>query len=216
VLGASKLLTEPASGSAFDPERLHRMMTAELYRLGAVLDPDQQEPVVEFDLADVLDPLVLAHRIAGAEITVGLSATGVIGRPAAFATAVANILTNARTHAPGTPITIEAAAVGDTVMLTVADQGPGIAPAHRASVLEHGVRGIDSPGSGIGLHTAAAAMQVQGGSLEIGGAPGGGAAIRLTLPAARPMATTKEPVRSLVAKRVSPASASLPTLRTAG
>lgn len=190
VLGASQLLSRPEPGSGIDPARLHRMMTAELHRLGAVLDPYQQPMSDAFDLAEVLEPLVLAHRIAGAEVSVDLQSTAVIGRSAAFGTAVANVMANARTHAAGSPIEIRSQRSGDTVVLTVRDRGPGIAAAEQSRVLERGIRGSDAAGegSGIGLYSATAAMRLQGGSLDLGTAAGGGTVVTFTLPAAPALA----------------------------
>ncbi len=190
VLGASRLLSRPDPSSGIDPAQLHRMMTAELHRLGAVLDPQQQTTLTDFDIADVLEPLILAHRIAGAEISTDLRSTAVVGRAPAFATAVANVMSNARTHAAGSPILIRSRRSGDTVELTIEDDGPGIAAADRQRVLLRGVRGQDAAGegSGIGLYTAEAAMHVQGGTLRLDGGPDGGTTVTITLPAAQPQA----------------------------
>jgi signal transduction histidine kinase len=73
-------------------------------------------------------------------------------------------------------------------VLTIADRGPGIAPADRARVLDRFVRLEGSrsrPGSGLGLSLAAAVVRMHGGSVELtDNEPG--LRVRLTLPAADP------------------------------
>ena len=57
-----------------------------------------------------------------------------------------------------------------SVRLTIADRGPGIAPADRARVLDRFVRLEGSrsrPGSGLGLSLAAAVARMHGGSVEL-------------------------------------------------
>ena len=83
-------------------------------------------------------------------------------------------------------VVITAERVGQSVLLTVADRGPGIAPADRARVLDRFVRLEGSrsrPGSGLGLSLAAAVARMHGGSVELeDNRPG--LRVRLTLPAA--------------------------------
>ena len=91
--------------------------------------------------------------------------------------ALANLVDNAikyagRRPSGGTPaeITIAAAAEGDRILLTVADNGPGIAEADRARVVERFVRLEQSrsePGSGLGLSLASAVAHLHGGELKL-------------------------------------------------
>ncbi len=70
--------------------------------------------------------------------------------------------------------------------LTVEDDGPGIAPADIERLGERGVRADRSvPGHGIGLAVTRDIAEAYGGRLSISRSPIGGAAITLTLPAAR-------------------------------
>jgi signal transduction histidine kinase len=67
-------------------------------------------------------------------------------------------------------IRIHAASVGDHILLTVADRGPGIPEADRARVLERFVRLEQSrsqPGSGLGLSLALAVAHLHGGDLKL-------------------------------------------------
>ena len=82
-------------------------------------------------------------------------------------------------------VVITARRVGESVVLTIADRGPGIEPADRARVLDRFVRLEGSrsrPGSGLGLSLAAAVARMHGGAVELeDNQPG--LRVRLTLPA---------------------------------
>jgi signal transduction histidine kinase len=80
-------------------------------------------------------------------------------------------------------IAVSAAVEGDRVVLTVADNGPGIPAENRAHAVERFVRLEQSrsqPGSGLGLSMAAAVAHLHHGALELAdNAPGLKAMIRL-------------------------------------
>jgi len=83
-------------------------------------------------------------------------------------------------------VVITARRAGKSVVLTIADRGPGIAPEDRARVLDRFVRLEGSrsrPGSGLGLSLAAAIARMHGGTVDLeDNQPG--LRVRLTLPAA--------------------------------
>ncbi len=91
--------------------------------------------------------------------------------------AIANLLDNAikYTPPPGT-IRFSVQGTGDFVTLSIADSGPGIAPADRERVLQRFVRLDDSrgtPGSGLGLSLVAAVAKLHGARLDLAdGEPG--------------------------------------------
>jgi signal transduction histidine kinase len=94
-----------------------------------------------------------------------------------------NLLDNACKWAR-TRVTVTSAngATGVTV-ITVDDDGPGLAPAMRASVLHRGVRADEAvPGSGLGLAIVRDVAAVYGGSIELAESPTSGVSARLTLP----------------------------------
>jgi signal transduction histidine kinase len=186
VVGASRLLSQSPVPPAANPRRLYDLMAAELGRLQDTLDTERVEPLEEFALTDVFEPVVLSHRLAGGAIEVDLGILRALGRPKATATALANLLANARTHAPGASVSLYAEQHGTTVAVVVDDDGGGIPVSERDRVLLPGVRGSTSgSGSGLGLHTAAAAMTAQSGTLRLTERPGGGTRAVLTLPAAK-------------------------------
>ncbi|PKW12154.1 Signal transduction histidine kinase [Streptomyces sp. 1222.5] len=100
-----------------------------------------------------------------------------------------NLLDNAQRHA-STGITVTVDAVGDAVVLTVADDGDGVAPADRTRVFERFVRldegrSRDEGGAALGLAIARDVVSRHDGTLTLTDAPAGGAAFRISLPRAR-------------------------------
>lgn len=182
VAGAARLLGRPESVSGLDPDRLQGLVSAELQRLGTILDPGFRSSNRRFRPADVLEPLILAHRLAGAQIVTEIADAWAFGRPEATASAVANLLSNARIHAPGARVWITVTA-GEDLRIRVEDDGPGIGNGEQALVLRPGVRGsaANGNGNGIGLSAAAQLMADQGGTLALGRRPGGGTSVVLTL-----------------------------------
>ena len=95
-----------------------------------------------------------------------------------------NLLDNACKWATST-VVLSAARVDTTLVLTLDDDGPGLAPDLRTVVLERGVR-IDeaAPGSGLGLAIVRDLAELYGGSISLDDSPLGGLRARLSLPAA--------------------------------
>ena len=110
--------------------------------------------------AEVVDLVALAQDAAAAdpiERTTVVGARGealVRGERAALERAVGNLVRNARRHGPPEGrITVTAGADGDRAVLTVADEGEGLAAADADHAFERFWRGPDAraPGSGLGL-----------------------------------------------------------------
>ena len=81
-------------------------------------------------------------------------------------------------------VTISARRIGQTLLIEVADDGPGIAPEDRARLLARGAR-LDekTEGHGLGLSIVADRVRAYGGALALDTAPAGGLSARVTLPA---------------------------------
>ena len=70
-----------------------------------------------------------------------------------------------------------------TVVVTVDDDGPGLAPALRTVVLERGVRMDEAaPGSGLGLAIVRDLCDIYGGSVTLQESPLGGLCVQVFLP----------------------------------
>lgn len=99
---------------------------------------------------------------------------------------IANVVVNAAeaTRSAGT-ITIDAHARGDRAMLTVADDGPGIAPEIRDQIFEPFVT-TKPHGTGLGLAIAHAIVDAHGGRISIESSSDSGTLVSLQLPVSRP------------------------------
>ena len=109
----------------------------------------------------------------------------VAGRPEHLGRAVRNLLENAARHAhQAVSVTLRSRA--GEIELVVADDGPGIDPAHRAQVFDRftrldDARGRDEGGTGLGLPIAREIVEAHGGGISIGDGPGGRLVVRLPL-----------------------------------
>jgi two-component system OmpR family sensor kinase len=142
-----------------------------------------------------VDLRLVAERVAGrfqavaAERGLRFAFSGpaavVRGDPAMLERVVGNLVDNAVKHSPaGGAISLQIAS-GDTVSLTVADQGTGVPEEDQAQLFNRFFRGDAQHGdrsTGLGLAIAKAAAEAHGGRLEfVGNHPG--AVFRLVLPA---------------------------------
>jgi signal transduction histidine kinase len=84
-----------------------------------------------------------------------------------------------------TRVEIASAVTADRVVITVDDDGPGLDPSLRDTVLQRGVRADEAaPGSGLGLAIVADLADLYGGSIALTSAPLGGLRATLELPSA--------------------------------
>jgi signal transduction histidine kinase len=115
----------------------------------------------------------------GLKLRVEAPATATVhGNRELVSQALANLVDNAIKYAapPGAAngarpeVLVQAQSVGDRIMLTVADGGPGIPEADRGRAVERFVRleqSRSAPGSGLGLSLAAAVARLHGGELKL-------------------------------------------------
>jgi signal transduction histidine kinase len=95
-----------------------------------------------------------------------------------------NLLDNACKWAR-TGAALTASRAGEQVVITIDDDGPGLAPALRRAVFERGMRADEAaPGSGLGLAIVRDLAAACAGSVALAEAPRGGLRVRLVLPAA--------------------------------
>ena len=102
---------------------------------------------------------------------------------------VANLLTNALRYGGGGPVRIGLAAEGTHAVVSVKDQGPGIAPDDQERIFEQFERAEATravPGLGLGLFISRQIAQAHGGSLTVRSEPGAGAEFLLKLPLSVP------------------------------
>jgi len=101
-----------------------------------------------------------------------------------------NILENAGKYTPPrTRIWITAAMVGQDVVISIADEGPGIAAGEEERIFEKYYRSTTSaepkPGRGLGLSVSRGLLTAMGGSIRVRSMPGGGAIFLVTVPIAK-------------------------------
>jgi CheY-like chemotaxis protein len=96
-------------------------------------------------------------------------------------------------------LTVSAAARDDRVVLTVADEGPGLAPEDAERIFAPGATGHDDPARGTGLAGCRQLLAAVGGRLSFVPDAGPGAVFELDLPAGTPPARTEPAAEPLVA-----------------
>lgn len=99
--------------------------------------------------------------------------------------ALGNLLHNAAVHTPpGTPITVAAVAAPGALVLSVADEGPGLAGDLLPHIFDKFRRGAAAPtgGSGLGLAIVRGFVEAHGGSITARNRPSGGAEFVIRLP----------------------------------
>jgi two-component system OmpR family sensor kinase len=95
-----------------------------------------------------------------------------------LAQVLANLLANARTHTPpGTNVTVTLDAEASCARLSVADDGPGIAPELLPHIFERFARGStsrsrDNGSTGLGLAIVRAVIAAHGGTVDAASRPG--------------------------------------------
>lgn len=159
-----------------------------LARLDASATPRCFAPCDLTELArDVLAELADAAHARG--VALALESVGpapVAGDAGLLRVLLRNLVDNAARYAPrGTVVRVETAAPAPGAVLRVSDEGPGIAPAERARVLDrfYRVLGTHQPGAGLGLSIVARIAALHGARLELGDGPGGrGLTARVSFP----------------------------------
>jgi two-component system, OmpR family, sensor histidine kinase KdpD len=101
--------------------------------------------------------------------------------------ALANLLENACRYAGAAPISVNARATDGKVIVSVVDQGPGIADSELQRIFEPFYRGSKADGahwsgSGLGLAIARGFVEAGGGTLTAESLPGQGTTFSVTLP----------------------------------
>ncbi len=101
--------------------------------------------------------------------------------------AITNIVDNAIKYSPqASRIDIDVRANRNVALLTVADEGPGIAAEHRERIFDRffrldEARSRDNGGTGLGLAIAKWAVEVNGGQISVDSGANGGSVFRIVL-----------------------------------
>jgi two-component system sensor histidine kinase KdpD len=103
--------------------------------------------------------------------------------------ALTNLLLNAAVHTPaGTAVQLRAALEPGVLLLTVADEGPGLPPDIVPHIFDKFYRAPSAPagGTGLGLAIVKGFVEAQGGEIQAENRPGGGARFTIRLPVSKP------------------------------
>lgn len=116
----------------------------------------------------------------------------VVGRSPELRRVVVNLIDNAARYGDATiSVSVSTSPTGETVELSVDDDGPGIDPMDREHVFERFVRldegrARNAGGSGLGLSIVRAIARRHGGDATAGASPLGGARLAIVLPVSSP------------------------------
>lgn len=145
----------------------------------------------------------LGDRLREADIALDIAGPGDIGTFVADGKRITqilfNLLANAITHSPaGSRVRIACERRGDDILLSISDQGPGIAPELRDIIFErfesHAAAG-GQRGAGLGLAIVKSLVELHGGEVRIESAPGKGTAVTCIFPVSPDVADMRRRVR---------------------
>jgi two-component system OmpR family sensor kinase len=200
IRGYAELLRK---GALVDDESRHRAaerIEHEASRMGLLVDDllllarlDQRRPLERsaVDLGIVVRDAVEAARAVhtGSAISLDIGDDVVVeGDAARLRQVVDNLLHNAMVHTPpGTLVRASVRREGLSAVITVADEGPGMADDQVARVFDRFYRGSEArtgEGTGLGLSIVAALAAAHGGQTSVHSVPGEGSVFTVELPAA--------------------------------
>ncbi len=170
-------------------------MVHEVSRLKGLIAHDAVTSVVpSLDVVAAIRPAVTCARATGLEIT-GHLPPGILARssPDVLAQVVTALLANVARHAPGSPVDVSVGRRGATVVVTVADRGPGISEHDCERIFS---RGVSTSSTGLGLYLARSQLSAIGASITASPRIGGGAMFRVTVPVADDARRRNEDLRS--------------------
>jgi len=171
-----------------EAERLERLVGSllDMTRLesGSLEVKREWVPVVELVGAALTR---LDDRLLGRTVQTDLAAELplVAVDPVLIEQVLVNLLENAIKYTPaGSPIEIAATVAGQTLVLTVADRGPGLPEGCESRIFEKFFRGpnVRGGGVGLGLSICRGIVEAHGGSIDARNRSEGGAEIRILLP----------------------------------
>ncbi len=189
-----------------DMDRIMQRVEQESARMGVLVEDmlllarlDQQRPIEHrpVDLLTLAADAVQDARIIAPDRDITLdvgsgAAFLVLGDEVRLRQVIGNLMNNALTHTPdGTPVAVRVLPGPrepvPSVVLEVADQGPGLRQDQAEHVFERFYRADQARtrtagGTGLGLAIVAALVAAHGGTVALKTAPGQGATFRITLP----------------------------------
>jgi PAS domain S-box-containing protein len=174
-----------------EEQRLEDLVTSllqatNLDRSGTVIVPE----VIDWAavVAAQVDLLLHEDPTRTVRLEIAADAGSVVADEHLATSILTNLLSNAIKYSPeGSTISVTAALEGESVVTTVADEGPGIAPGDRERIFDKFTRLGDhltrpQQGVGLGLYIARKSVERLGGSIWVSASPSGGASFSFSLP----------------------------------
>ena len=207
IKGFAETLEDGALEDAATAHRFVRIIAGQADRLNSIiedllalstLEQSGDSPLLQLEEADLCDVIAVALEVCGSKA----AAKDIVlhqtcpGRPLARVSpplleqAVVNLVDNAVKFSPeGSSVTVGLVERPDEIVLTVSDQGQGIAREHLARLFERfyrvdKARSRDLGGTGLGLAIVKHVAQIHGGRVSVGSTPGDGSTFRIHLPRA--------------------------------
>ena len=200
IRGYAELLRKDALADEEARRRAAERIEHEASRMGLLVDDllllarlDQGRPLERFpvDLGVLVHDAVEAARTVDPARPISLELSGevlVVGDAARLRQVIDNLLQNAVVHTPpATPVAVSVERQGSLAVISVADEGPGLAPDQAERVFDRFYRGSEArtgEGTGLGLSIVAALATAHGGRALARSRPGPGAVFTVELPAA--------------------------------
>jgi two-component system OmpR family sensor kinase len=190
IRGYSELSLRDRTLSENSAQALERIQAQSVRMTGIVedllllarLDEGQELVYGTSDISRLVVEAVGDAQAAGPDhewqLDVGDEPVLIAGDTARLHQVVANLLANARTHTPaGTTVTASVVREGDTAIVRVHDDGPGVDPGLQAELFERFARADRSRarqtgGSGLGLSIARAIVEAHRGEIAVRSVPG--------------------------------------------
>jgi two-component system OmpR family sensor kinase len=202
IRGYAELFRRGADSRPEDLAKSMQRIEAEAARMGVLVDDllllarlDEGRPLEreQVDLARIVEEAVDSARAVEPARPIDLELHGpasVSGDAGRLRQAVDNLLDNARVHTPASSRVRVTAGPDDDggVLLTVADEGPGLPAQVATRAFERFYRGDPSRsrskgGAGLGLSIVAAIVESHGGTVNVRSEEGAGATFEVRLPA---------------------------------
>ncbi|HEV7810295.1 MAG TPA: HAMP domain-containing sensor histidine kinase [Candidatus Limnocylindrales bacterium] len=171
-----------------------RSLVEELMELSRFDAAGEEVRIQRVDLLRLLRDVVAAHH-PDAVLELPDDRVVVDTDPRRLERILANLLDNAREHAPDALVVVRLRITDGRIAITVADRGPGVAPDRIERIFDRFFMADPSRrgGSGLGLAIAAEHASLLGGELLARNRRGGGLSIELVLPVTRPLPSGDEP-----------------------
>jgi two-component system OmpR family sensor kinase len=200
IRGYAELFRRGADSRPEDLAKAMQRIEAEAGRMGILVDDllllarlDQGRPLERgrVDLAQIAEDAVESARAIEPDRPIEVSVEGpaaLVGDEGRLRQVIDNLLDNVRVHTPrGTPVRVSVERHPEEVLLSVADEGPGLSPDGADRVFERFYRGDPARsrgtgGAGLGLSIVSAIVEAHDGTVSATTRNGGGATFDVRLP----------------------------------